>query len=59
MILQKSALEVMQLWLDIAPYARDDHYSPVQLWHHICKQEKGADLAKWLEIVFSTWKHTH
>ncbi|KIM86980.1 hypothetical protein PILCRDRAFT_4223 [Piloderma croceum F 1598] len=43
----------------IAPYAQDDHYSPVPIVASPSdKQEKGADLAKWLEIVFSTWK-TH
>ena len=43
----------------IAPYAQDDHYSPVPIIASPSdKHEKGADLAKWLETVLDTWK-TH
>ena len=43
----------------IAPYAWDDHYSPIPIIALPSdKHEKGVDLAKWLEIVLDTWK-TH
>ena len=43
----------------IAPYARDDHYSPVPIVALPSdKHEKRVDLAKWLETVLDTWK-TH
>jgi hypothetical protein len=43
----------------IAPYAQDDHYSPVPIVASPSdKHEKGVDLAKWLETVLDSWK-TH
>jgi hypothetical protein len=41
----------------IAPIADSEHYTPIPLvLSPSCKTEKGAELAKWLETVFYTWK---
>ncbi|KAJ7683107.1 hypothetical protein B0H17DRAFT_1160967 [Mycena rosella] len=40
----------------IAPYARDDHYTPVPLVVSPSdKTEKGVELAKWIQVVLDTW----
>jgi hypothetical protein len=39
----------------VAPYACDDHYSPVSIVASPSdKTEKGTDLAKWMQTVLST-----
>ncbi|THH13601.1 hypothetical protein EW146_g6638 [Bondarzewia mesenterica] len=41
----------------IAPYARDDHYTPVPIvMSPSCKTEKGPELAAWLSTVLDCWK---
>ncbi|KAJ7661525.1 hypothetical protein DFH06DRAFT_1089043 [Mycena polygramma] len=40
----------------IAPYARDDHYTPVPLVVSPSdKTEKGLELAEWLQVLLDTW----
>ncbi|KAJ6546388.1 hypothetical protein DFH09DRAFT_927315, partial [Mycena vulgaris] len=40
----------------IAPYTRDDHYTPVPLVVSPSdKTEKGVELAKWIQVVLDTW----
>ncbi|KAJ7023838.1 hypothetical protein C8F04DRAFT_969797 [Mycena alexandri] len=40
----------------IAPYAREDHYTPIPLvLSPSDKTEKGAQLAKWMQVVLDTW----
>ncbi|KAJ7025828.1 hypothetical protein C8F04DRAFT_1046127 [Mycena alexandri] len=40
----------------IAPYARQDHYTPIPLvLSPSDKTEKGAQLAEWMQVVLDTW----
>ncbi|KAJ7798365.1 hypothetical protein B0H14DRAFT_3092934 [Mycena olivaceomarginata] len=42
----------------IAPYAQDDHYTPVPIVVSPSDQtEKGPELAKWMQVVLDTWEH--
>ncbi|KAI1781589.1 hypothetical protein LXA43DRAFT_1070016 [Ganoderma leucocontextum] len=41
----------------IAPYARADHYSAIPIVvSPSCKSEKGAQLARWLDMVVNVWE---
>ncbi|KAJ7315740.1 hypothetical protein DFH08DRAFT_820317 [Mycena albidolilacea] len=42
----------------IAPYAQDDHYTPVPIVVSPSDQtEKGPELAEWMQVVLDTWEH--